>query len=600
MEEAALEFLSGSRRGERIALAKDRVLVGRHPSCDVALADTSVSRHHAMLHREGRGFAVEDLRSRNGTLVNGRRLAGRRALESGDELLFGEERLVFRLPPDRSVAPSPRPVDRAETGPSTADEGWIADAGEEYSIVSQLDLREPSGDGRSDASAEDRLRVLEKLERAIGSSLSLEEVLPRLLDGLFVAFPRAERGFVFLVEAETGRLLLRATKFRGRAEGGTPRLSRSVLERVVETRRAILSNDLLHDTRFADAGESIAQGWVRSVMCVPICRDDGAVVGVVQLDSARGGGVFRERELGLLAGAAGAAAQAVVQALAHDERVRQERLDRDLEIAGDVQRALLPARPPEIEGYEVFDFYEPARQVGGDYFAYVPLPDGKLAVVMADVSGKGVPAALVMAVLSGDVKYCLASETDLVAAVSRINDAFCRSGWDERFATFVAAVVDPRTHRARLVSAGHLPVFVRAPDGTVRALGPDQGGLPLGMAPEWTYRATDVDIAPGTSLVFFTDGISEAMDVAEGLFGLERVEAAVAAGGGPERIGRRILEEVERHTAGQVRGDDMCLVCLGRLEAGAAPRGGRSIRRSASRPMRSRPPSTRRAPRGGG
>ena len=598
MESCSLEFLTGGRRGESIPLAKDRVLLGRHPSCDVALADTSVSRHHAVLLREGTGFAIEDLRSRNGTLVNGRRLSGKRSLEAGDEILLGGERLAFRTPrPARQGAAAeadPTPA----AAPAVGDgQGWIADGGSSVLIVSQLDLPEASGEGRSAASAEDQLRVLVGLERAIGSSLSLEEVLPRLLDGLFVAFPRVERGFVFLVEPETGRLLLRATKFRGRPEAGTPRLSRSVLDRVVESRRAILSSDLLHDARFAETSESIAQGWIRSVMCVPICRDDGAVVGVVQLDSAFGGGVFRERDLGLLAGAAGAAAQAVVQALAHDERVRQEKLDRDLEIAGDVQRALLPSSPPEIAGYEVFDFYEPARHVGGDYFAYVPLPDGRIAVVMADVSGKGVPAALVMAVLSGDVKYCLASEPDPVAAVSRINDAFCRSGWDERFATFVTAILDPRTHRATLVSAGHLPVYLREPDGAVRALGPEQGGLPLGMAPDWPYRATEIEIAPGGTLVFFTDGISEAMDVSEGLFGLPRVEAAVAAGGGPEQIGRRILAEVERHTAGQARSDDMCLVCLGRLEEGAPPRSGRSIRRAAPR-ARSRAAPPRRRPSG--
>ncbi len=580
METCWLEFLSGSRRGESIPLVKDRVLLGRHPSSDVALADISVSRHHAVLLREGDGFAIEDLRSRNGTLVNGRRLSGKRTLEGGDEILLGGERLAFRTTrPDAPPAAEPPPA-----APVVGDgQGWIPDGDSSVQIVSQLDLPEVSGEGRSAASAEDQLRVLVGLERAIGASLSLEEVLPRLLDGLFVAFPRAERGFVFLVEPETGRLLLRATKFRGRTERGTPLLSRSVLDRVVESRRAILSSDLLHDERFPGTSESIALGWIRSVMCVPICRDDGAVVGVVQLDSAFGGGVFRERDLGLLAGAAGAAAQAVVQALAHDERVRQEKLDRDLEIAGDVQRALLPSSPPEIDGYEVFDFYEPARHVGGDYFAYVPLPDGRIAVVLADVSGKGVAAALVMAVLSGDVKYCLASEPDPVAAVSRINDAFCRSGWDERFATFVTAILDPRAHRATLVSAGHLPVYLREPDGAVRALGPEQGGLPLGMAPDWPYRATEIGIAPGGTLVFFTDGISEAMDVSEGLFGLSRVEAAVAAGGGPEQIGRRILADVERHTAGQARSDDMCLVCLGRLEEGAQPRSGRSIRRSAPR-----------------
>jgi serine phosphatase RsbU (regulator of sigma subunit) len=338
----------------------------------------------------------------------------------------------------------------------------------------------------------------------------------------------------------------------------------------LETRRAILSNDLQSDSRF-DASQSIMSGWLRSVMCVPICRADGGVLGVVQLDAkARGRGEFRGRDLEVLAGIAGAAAQAVEQALAHDERLLQAKLNRDLELAGDVQKALLPSKPPEIPGYEVFDFYEPARHVGGDYFNYVPLPDGRIAVVMADVSGKGVPAAMVMAVLSGDVKYCLAAEPDLVRAVTRINDSVCRSGWDERFATFVAAVLDPRTHRATLVNAGHLPAYVRDSAGGVTAIGPEQGGLPLGLAAEWEYRASEISIEPGMTLVFFTDGISEAMDVEDRLYGLERIEAQVGKpGGSPEEVGRRILADVERHTAGQIRSDDMCLVCVGRQDAAA-------------------------------
>jgi serine phosphatase RsbU (regulator of sigma subunit) len=366
-------------------------------------------------------------------------------------------------------------------------------------------------------------------------------------------------------------------------------LSVSVLNTVLETRRAILSNDLQSDSRF-DASQSIMSGWLRSVMCVPICRADGSVLGVVQLDAtARGRGEFRGRDLEVLAGIAGAAAQAVEQALAHDERLHQAKLNRDLELAGDVQKALLPSKPPEIPGYEVFDFYEPARHVGGDYFNYVPLPDGRIAVVMADVSGKGVPAAMVMAVLSGDVKYCLAAEPDLVRAVTRINDSVCRSGWDERFATFVAAVLDPRTHRATLVNAGHLPAYVRDSEGGVTAIGPEQGGLPLGLAAEWEYRASEISIEPGMTLVFFTDGISEAMDVEDRLYGLERIEAQVGKpGGSPEEVGRRILADVERHTAGQIRSDDMCLVCVGRVLGNEDSRGSSlSLRPAGKTPRRS-------------
>jgi hypothetical protein len=585
-----LEFSDGAREGEKIVLVKERTVVGRHPSCDLVLHDSAVSRQHAVVVREDGRLVVEDLRSRNGVLVNGRRVAERRVLIDGDEITIGGQRLLFR------AATSSAEGGRDGLGES---ESFAVGSGSYFDshggsslIVSQMEVPHAADDQLPRETAADQLRALFGINRAIGASLSIEEVLPRLLEGLFDIYPQADRAFVLLVDSDSGRLLLRAKKFRGRREDGPPRLSVTVLDTVMETRRAILSNDLQADERF-DPSQSILSGWMRSVMCVPISRGDGSVLGVVQIDSAGGGrGDFRARDLEVLAGLAGAAAQAVEQALAHDERVRQEKLNRDLELAGDVQKALLPSKPPEIAGYEVFDFYEPARHVGGDYFNYVPLTDGRIAVVMADVSGKGVPAAMVMAVLSGDVKYCLAAEPDLVRAVSRINDSVCRSGWEERFATFVAAVIDPLTHRASLVNAGHLPVFVRDSSGAVHAVGPEQGGLPLGMAADWEYRASQIDLAPGTTLVFFTDGISEAMDVEDRLYGLERIEAQVALPGGTaEQIGRRILADVERHTSGQARSDDMCLVCVGRIDADLVAGGNAiSVRPANARPPRGRSP----------
>jgi serine phosphatase RsbU (regulator of sigma subunit) len=198
----------------------------------------------------------------------------------------------------------------------------------------------------------------------------------------------------------------------------------------------------------------------------------------------------------------------------------------------------------------------------------VPLPGDRLAVVLADVSGKGVAAALLMAALSADVRYCLASEPDLGQAVARINETFLRGGWDDRFATLIVAVLDPAAHRVTLCNAGHLPAFLRGPGGIVRAVAADLGGLPLGMAAGREFRSCTVDLAPGAALVFCTDGISEALDHEDRCYGLERLETVLAepieATAGD--LGRRILADVERHAAGQVRSDDICLICLRRVE----------------------------------
>ena len=571
---AFLELKSGPRSGERLTLRPGRLVIGRHPACDVIIDASAVSRQHAAITiQDGQHTTIEDLRSRNGTVLNGRLLTAPHQLADGDQIQICEQLLVF------SVGDRPARADsQSNSGPlsvsfrtSLFDE--VVDEGDHDSIiVSQLAVAEPAaGEEGSGEHAEAKLRAVLGLNRAIGSSLSLEEVLPRLLDGLFEVFPRAERGFVLLTDPSSNRLLLRASKIRGKAQTGPLRLSLSLIDTVVKSRRAILSADAAADSRF-NASDSIVDCRIRSLMCVPFLGADGLVLGVIHVDSRDVRNGFDQSDLVVLAGIAGQAAQAVEQAVAHDRRVQQEQINRDLELAHRVQQGLLPTKPPEIPGYEVFDYYEPAKHVGGDFFAYVPLSEGRLAIVLADVSGKGVSAALVMAALSADIRYCLASERDLAKAVSLINESFLRGGWDDRFATMVVAVLDPKSHHVTLASAGHLPVFLREASGRVSTVGTDLGCLPLGLDPGAGYASCELHLAAGSTLVFYTDGISEAMDHEQQLYGLERLEevlAGPAAGAG--ELGRRLLADVERHAAGQIRSDDICLVCVGRQPAVGAP-----------------------------
>lgn len=532
-------------------------MIGRHPGCEIVFDAAAVSRQHAAVTAGPDGVFLEDLKSRNGTLVNGQRLTARHRLEDGDEIGVCGQRLVFV----EATSPKPRPPARPAVADATGH--VILDGDSSGVIVSQVDLPLPGGEVTS-RHAEAKLRAVIGLNRAIGASVAAEDVLPRLLDGLLDVFPQAERGFVLLVDPQSGRLAVRAQRVKRPA--ATPlRVSLSLVTLVAETRRAVLSADASADTRFRD-NESIVDCRIRSVMCVPVVRADGGLMGVVQVDSRDINPGFTEADLEVLAAVAGQAAQAIEQALVHDERVAREQLARDLELAHRVQQGLLPARPPELPGYEVFDHYESARHVGGDFFGYVPLADDRMAIVLADVSGKGVSAALLMAALSADVRYCLASEPDLGAAVARINESFLRGGWDDRFATLVVAVLDSRRHVATVCNAGHLPAFLRHPTGEVGTVADGLGGLPLGMAgPGASFQTCEVPLPPGATLVLFTDGISEALDHAQECYGFERVEAALK-GSGPAAAdaGRRILADVARHTAGQPQSDDICLICLTR------------------------------------
>jgi serine phosphatase RsbU (regulator of sigma subunit) len=239
-----------------------------------------------------------------------------------------------------------------------------------------------------------------------------------------------------------------------------------------------------------------------------------------------------------------------------------------LELAHRVQRGLLPPAPPVLPGYHFFDFYESANQVGGDYYDYVQFPDGRVAVVLGDVSGKGVSAALVMAKLSGEVRFDLVSAPNAGVALNRINASFCRSGWEDRFVTFVVAIVDPVKNELTIANAGHMAPILRTSGGKIVPLGEDDAGLPLGVSADFEYSHTTHPLELGDTITLYTDGISEAMNEAGDLYTIERLtQQIISPTNGLNGLGKQILADVKRFVGSRSQSDDMCLACFGR-EAG--------------------------------
>ena len=289
-----------------------------------------------------------------------------------------------------------------------------------------------------------------------------------------------------LRDPQTGRLVPKAVKYRRREDTQTVRISRTIVNSVMASKEAILSADAATDARF-DMAESIVDFHIRSMMCAPLIDRDGKSLGVIQIDTLDQRNRFQQDDLDVLASVACQAAFAVENAQLHEAAMRDQALKRELAVAHEVQRGFLPSAAPRIPEYDFFEFYEPANQLGGDYYDYVELPGGRLAVVVADVSGKGISASLLMAKLSAETRYCLASEPSPAEAVGRLNRAFCDSGWEDRFVTMVLAVLDPRRHEVTIVNAGHLPPLLRRGPGRVEAVGEAETRLPLGVDHEVDY-----------------------------------------------------------------------------------------------------------------
>jgi serine phosphatase RsbU (regulator of sigma subunit) len=558
---ALLRVVHGERPGEQLEITGEQTVLGRHPDCDLVLDAAAVSRQHARIVHEGEQYYVEDLHSRNGTYVNGQLIQGRQPLRDGDRLKICD--LVFNFHSRHAGELRTLPLhEDPESSFVIVDEEEMPSSSS--TIMSKVDVASSVSGLRMTVNPEVKLRAMIEIAQSLSKVLSVDDVLPKLLDSLFKIFLQADRGFIILAAIPGGPLIPKAVKHRRAHLAETARVSRTIVHKAMESQQAILSADAGSDQRF-DTSQSIAELRIRSVMCVPLVNSERQSIGAIQIDTVDQHHRFGPDDLEVLASVAAQASIALDNARMHENALRQLSLQRDLELAHKVQRGLLPGAPPRLGGYQFFDYYEPANQVGGDYYDYIELPEGRLGVVVADVSGKGVAAALLMAKLSSEVRFCLAMEPSTAEAVNRINSIFCRSGWDDRFVTFVLAVLDSQRHELSVVNAGHMPPLVRSAAGGVEPVGAVEAGLPLGVSVDARYDTHVRALSPGDCLAMFTDGISEAMNPEGETYGLPRLQEAMQpAAANVPLFGRQILDDVKRFVSGRPQSDDICLVCLGR------------------------------------
>jgi hypothetical protein len=240
---------------------------------------------------------------------------------------------------------------------------------------------------------------------------------------------------------------------------------------------------------------------------------------------------------------------------------------RELQLAEAVRRRFLPRSVPQVVGFEFFACYQAVREVGSDFYDFVPLPNERVAVVLGDISGKGLSASLMMAKLSGDIRYCLLTENDPAAATNKLNALLCAAGIEEKFITLSLSVLDVARRRLTLCSAGHFPVMIRRADGRVEEVGEDIAGFPLGITPESQYGQAEVALAPGDVVVVYSDGVADARNLREEIYlagGSSRLSRRLAElEGGPEAVGRAILQDLREFSAGHYQNDDITVVCFG-------------------------------------
>jgi sigma-B regulation protein RsbU (phosphoserine phosphatase) len=540
MSETRLEF--NDEQGRRVIhVDKDLFTIGRRAENDLQLTGKEVSREHAEIFKQDSHFVLRDKESRYGTFVNGERVTAEQRLASLDRIRFGG------------------------TDPELLFISQAAGAVERVTDLAVGDLRQMSS-------------LLEGL-RAMSSSRVLEEVLAVVLDSA-LDVSGAERGFIMLADAE-GNLEFKLGRGRGRRllSGTAFKTSRRIPEQVFFSGQPQIVMDMLEGDWAGQHGETIAMG-IRNVLCVPLRlvrfaeRHDASPeerrIGVLYLDSTDKGNLASTVTRTALETLATEAAVAIENTKLYREALEKARMEQEMNIAAEMQQSLLPPRQRAGVGFEAVGAMSACRSIGGDFFDYLDLSDGCVGFVLCDVSGKGAPAALMTAMIQGVFRGHAQDSPSPAATMSRVNQVLARRTVRSHFATGFYGMLWPD---GRFVSsnAGHNPPFLVGRDGSIRRF--EKGGLPLGMFDRSTYEEEEATLAPGDTLVVFSDGLSEAANALDEEYGEDRLMESVAAECHlePDALLELLLSRVRAFVGDCAQGDDITALVVRRSAAiGAA------------------------------
>ncbi len=553
---ASIQFIKGANQGSTLDLVGDKIVLGRNQDCAVVLNVPAVSREHAVIRRIADKFFIEDMKSRNGTYVNNKEVTTRTLLKDNDKIKICDNLLAFL----ESSKKAPLPEDLQKITQNAV----VEPEEEEDSSTVEATL---TGSSKQilEAQPAEKLAIIMQIGEELTSTMHVDQLLPKVVDSLFQVFRQADRGFIIL--GEDGKLIPKVTKTRRADDDNTPRFSRKIVNRCLESGQSILSEDATSDKQF-DLSQSIADCKIRSVMLAPLMsRTTGKAVGIIQLDTQDRFKKFNQEDLRLLMAVAGQAAIALENAKMHETLVARAGLERDLRLAHQVQMSFLPKKPPQAAGYDFFAHYEPAQEVGGDYYDFIPLPGGRMGIMIGDVAGKGVPAALLMAKISADARFCSLTEKCLEDVVFRLNELMQEAALLDRFVTFSGMFLDPMEHSVTMASAGHNPplIYRKNKNTFEEATSRDLAGFPLGVADGIPYQAAMLTLEPGDCVVQFTDGVSDARNRDDKDFGNENVFTALKAGPATAKeMGQRLVSAVKQHALGRKPHDDITIVCFGR------------------------------------
>jgi serine phosphatase RsbU (regulator of sigma subunit)/pSer/pThr/pTyr-binding forkhead associated (FHA) protein len=547
-----LIFKNSDRMGEAFPLTRLRTTIGRSARSDVCIPDAFASRLHAEVRQEGDGFWLQDLGSANGTRYNGVPVKSGVPLSSGGEIQIGETTMVFDDDRYRRLSGSTLITDHTDA----------LDPSKTIALRSKKNPTTEFLEGQFSTRTE-LLGLISKVGVTLLSARGLDETLNQVATLVFESVP-AERCVIMLrdEDAENG-MQIKVARVRGRDEQiEEVRISRTVMDEVLKNGKSVLTADAQHDPRFAS--QTMALQGIRSVLAVPLSVDERNIFGLVYADSPTYEATFSEEHLNILTTLASVAAIRVENAALLEERIERERMEHELELATEIQQRFQPSGPPVVAGYEFQGISFSCYEIGGDYYDFIPRENGRMLIALGDVSGKGTAAALLMSSLHAAIHAQVSAKSSLDQTVTSVNRYLADNTPANRFVTLFATELDPASGILRYINAGHNPPLLGRRDGTIEQL--SSGGFPLGIIPDAEFEVGETKLEPGESLVIYSDGVSEANNLRDEEFGLDRLSQVVQKNLNSSAAGLRdkVESALSTFTQSAPANDDITLVIVKR------------------------------------
>jgi sigma-B regulation protein RsbU (phosphoserine phosphatase) len=408
--------------------------------------------------------------------------------------------------------------------------------------------------------AVEELSILNDLARAIGASDNAKEIMDKIIKRALRAV-NAEQGVIALVAKQPNDTIKTVARAMVTSSAREPlHLNQSLLGWMYINQKPLLVNDLKNDERFRGlkSDESVS-----SILCVPL-MSKSEVRGVLAVYNKKGGAVFSVEDERLLAIIAGQSAQIVENARLNEEQAALTHLREEVKLVSQIQIELLPKASPDIPGYDIAGKNVPARVVGGDYFDFIPVDEDRICVCLGDVSGKGLPASLLMANLQATLRGQIHRDVVPNECIKRCNNMLFRSTNPEHFVTLFSGLLDANKHEMTFCNAGHnFPILLSEGKEPVRL---ETGGVVLGVMENYTFDQETVSLRAGDLLVIYSDGVTEAMDLNEGEFGEDKFYRMVEAHRDEpaSALIEIIFDAVNEHTGDHPQSDDMTMVVVKR------------------------------------